>query len=75
MGMKKRNLSEELMEGVNALRQEREGHRVIKRVVFDPENPPPLTPQQEAELEALKAMPDSEIDTSDIPVLSGVSSF
>ena len=26
-----------------------------------------LTPQQQAEIDALKAMPDEEIDTSDIP--------
>ena len=26
-----------------------------------------LTPQQQAEIDALKAMPDDEIDTSDIP--------
>lgn len=32
-------------------------------------NPPPLTPQQQAELEALKAMPDEAIDYSDIAPL------
>jgi len=42
----------------------------LVRYSFDPTNPPQLTVQQEAELEALKARPDSEIDTSDIPVLS-----
>jgi uncharacterized protein (DUF4415 family) len=36
---------------------------------LDPTNPPPLTDQQKAELEALKAMPDEEIDYSDIPPL------
>ncbi|MGO9171603.1 MAG: BrnA antitoxin family protein [Rhodomicrobium sp.] len=30
-------------------------------------NPAPLSAGQKAELEALAAMPDSEIDTSDIP--------
>lgn len=33
-------------------------------------NPEPLTPEQRAELEALAAMPDAEIDTSDIPVVT-----
>lgn len=33
-------------------------------------NPAPLTAQQRAELEAIKAMPDSNIDTSDIPPLT-----
>ena len=33
-------------------------------------NPAPLTVQQRAELEAIKAMPDSSIDTSDIPPLT-----
>lgn len=31
---------------------------------------PPLTPAQQAEIEALAAMPDNEIDTSDIPPLT-----
>ena len=30
-------------------------------------NPAPLTPELQAELDALAAMPDSEIDTTDIP--------
>ncbi len=33
----------------------------------DLDNPPPLTAEQKAELEALAEMPDSEIDLSDIP--------
>lgn len=33
----------------------------------DPANPPPLTPEQETRLRRLAALPDSEIDTSDIP--------
>ena len=35
----------------------------------DPANPPPLTPEQEEEIRRLAALPDSEIDTSDIPPL------
>jgi uncharacterized protein (DUF4415 family) len=37
---------------------------------FDPQNPPPLTAEQRARIVALQAMPDSEIDTSDIPPLT-----
>lgn len=37
---------------------------------FDPANPPPLTARQQAEINALHARPDSEIDTSDIPQLT-----
>ena len=33
-----------------------------------------LTPQQQAEIDALKAMPDDEIDTSDIPEVTDWSS-
>ncbi len=33
----------------------------------DPDNPPQLTPEQEARLRRLAEMPDSEIDFSDIP--------
>lgn len=36
----------------------------------DPARPAPLTPEQKAELEALKALPDETIDTSDIPPLT-----
>ena len=36
---------------------------------LDLTNPPPLTDQQKAELEALKTLPDEEIDYSDIPPL------
>jgi uncharacterized protein (DUF4415 family) len=39
----------------------------IMHYSLDPHNPPPLTDKQKAELEALAAMPDSEIDYSDIP--------
>jgi uncharacterized protein (DUF4415 family) len=37
---------------------------------LDPERPAPLTPARKAELEALAARPDEQIDTSDIPPLS-----
>jgi uncharacterized protein (DUF4415 family) len=37
---------------------------------FDLNNPPPLTKAQREELACLAAMPDSEIDTSDIPPLT-----
>jgi uncharacterized protein (DUF4415 family) len=36
----------------------------------DPAKPPPLTLGQQAEIAALRAMPDSAIDTSDIPPLT-----
>lgn len=36
---------------------------------LDLTNPPPLTDAQKAELEALKSLPDEEIDYSDIPPL------
>ena len=36
---------------------------------------PPLTDEQKAELETLRAMPDSEIDTSDIPECTGNGGF
>ena len=37
---------------------------------LDLEAPRPLTKRQRAEIEALEAMPDSAIDTSDIPPLT-----
>lgn len=37
---------------------------------FDPERPAPLTAAQRSELEALAALPDEQIDFSDIPPLS-----
>lgn len=37
---------------------------------LDPERPAPLTAAQQAELQALAALPDDQIDTSDIPPLS-----
>ena len=39
----------------------------ITRIKIDFNNPPPLTPEQQAQLDALAARPDSEIDYSDIP--------
>ena len=39
----------------------------------DPANPPPLTAEQEEEIRRLAAMPDSEIDFSDIPELDCAS--
>lgn len=42
---------------------------------FDPSNPPPLTEEQKARLEALAKMPDSEIDYSDIPEITDFSGF
>ena len=40
----------------------------VKRTL-DPSNPPPPTPAERAELEAIAAMPDDQIDTSDAPFL------
>jgi uncharacterized protein (DUF4415 family) len=37
---------------------------------LDPEHPEPLTAAQQAGLEALAALPEEQIDTSDIPPLS-----
>ena len=37
---------------------------------LDPEQPPPLSAAQRAELKALATVPDEQIDTSDIPRLS-----
>lgn len=37
---------------------------------FDPANPPPLTDAQRDELTRLAAMPDADIDFSDIPPLT-----
>ncbi|MDC7685001.1 BrnA antitoxin family protein [Asticcacaulis sp. BYS171W] len=42
----------------------------IVRYQFDPTNPPPLTDKQKAEINALAARPDNEIDVSDIPPLT-----
>jgi uncharacterized protein (DUF4415 family) len=37
---------------------------------LDPQRPAPLTAAQKAELAALAAVPDGQIDTSDVPPLS-----
>ncbi|PDQ19310.1 cytoplasmic protein [Mesorhizobium sanjuanii] len=42
----------------------------IVRHEIDPANPPALTEAQKAEIAALKARPESSIDTSDIPELT-----
>ena len=40
------------------------------KYVLDLANPPPLTAKQKAQLKALKAMQDRDIDTSDTPSLT-----
>lgn len=42
---------------------------------YDPANPPPLTNEQKLELEKLAAMPDSEIDYSEIPPQDNLRGF
>lgn len=42
----------------------------IIKYTLDPENLPPLTNEQNKQLEALREMPDSKIDLSDIPEVS-----
>ena len=42
----------------------------LVRYSYDPDNPPPLTEAQRAELKALKNMRDEDIDFSDIPPLT-----
>ncbi|MBZ9771441.1 BrnA antitoxin family protein [Mesorhizobium sp. CO1-1-8] len=44
--------------------------RKIVRYEFDPTNPPPLTEAQRAEIAALKARPEGDVDTSDLPELT-----
>jgi uncharacterized protein (DUF4415 family) len=43
----------------------------IVKYTLDLKNPPPLTAAQRKRLKRLAAMPDSEIDYSDIPPLTG----
>lgn len=38
---------------------------------LDPDNPPPVTDEQQRRLETIAAMPDSAIDYSDIPRQTG----
>ena len=40
------------------------------KLTLDLKNPPPLTSGERAELEAIAAMPDDQIDTSDAPFRS-----
>ena len=47
----------------------------IIRYELDPADPPALTGEQIAELEALRNKPDSEIDYSDIPPIEDFSRF
>jgi len=44
--------------------------RKVVRYKFDPTSPPPLTEVQKAEIAALKARPEDDVDTSDIPELT-----
>lgn len=39
----------------------------ITRLRIDPDNPPPLTDEQKARLDALRDLPDEAIDCSDAP--------
>ncbi|RRH90006.1 cytoplasmic protein [Mesorhizobium tamadayense] len=43
--------------------------RKVVQYKFDPANPPQLTEAQKAEIAALKARSDDDVDTSDIPEL------
>ena len=56
--------------GLNDMKEDAMKKRNIVTYEFDPENPPPLTAAQRAELEALESLPDDSIDTSDIPPLT-----
>jgi uncharacterized protein (DUF4415 family) len=42
----------------------------LVRYSLDPDNPPPLTPEQKEELKQLTEMKDEDIDFSDIPPLT-----
>lgn len=53
----------------------RKNEENITTVVIDLDNLPPLTAAQQAELAALAARPDSEIDFSDIPPLTNLEQF
>lgn len=44
--------------------------RKIVRHEVDPANPAPLTAEQKAELAALAALPDRDVDISDVPPLT-----
>lgn len=53
----------------------RKNNEHITRFELDTSNPPPLTAEQQAELEALSARPNSAIDYSDIPPVEDASRF
>jgi uncharacterized protein (DUF4415 family) len=42
---------------------------------LDPNNPPPLTAEQQAELDELAQMSDADIDYSDIPKTTGTGTW
>jgi len=48
----------------------RERRRPMRGETMKRGNPEPLTSELQAELDALTAMPDSEVDTSDMPPIS-----
>lgn len=45
----------------------------IVKLTLDPKNLPPLTEEERAQLEAIAAMPDEQIDYSDAPCLPDAS--
>lgn len=49
--------------------------RHITNFELDIDNPPLLTPEQQAELEALSARPESAIDYSEIPPIADTSRY
>ena len=49
--------------------------RHITNFELDIDNPPQLTPEQQAELEALSARPESAIDYSEIPPIEDTSRY
>ncbi len=53
----------------------RKNNEHITKFELDISNPPPLTAEQQAELEVLSARPTSAIDYSDIPPVEDVSRF
>ena len=53
----------------------RKNNEHITRFEMDTSNPPPLTAEQQAELGALSARPNSAIDYSDIPPVEDASRF
>ena len=53
----------------------RKNNEHITRFEMDTSNPPPLTAEQQAELETLATRPNSAIDYSDIPPIEEASHF